>query len=352
MTKNKTVLLMNCNFSFIKTIYQQVMQITMKILALSLLYLLSLNGLRAQDKSDTITIDVNGQKSQIIDPETGKKTTFSFEDSTTIYQISISKFSKNGLTGLSSTPKKEEKSNHKGKSIRWFGDVSAGIVLHSGQRRESINSIIQDDLTLDFQNIGVTAPTTVVESKIDYDKINPGFRFDFQLKESRKPMGENLFLVRGMGFQYNFARATGTGTFNTYKTDSVNRIIRDSFVSGYTSKVTSNLTNYKLTFPFLIGKNIQTKGKNLTLMGGAVFGLSINSSTIKDGSGIDPKSKYSILGNFRSPFFSFQPTIKAIYADKVTFQVALDLGTQRLGFGKTQSLNSNPLAFSIGYRLY
>ena len=325
----------------------------MKIHLITLILTLAQVPLFAQTKSDTITITVNGQKSQINNLEEGKKTTFSFEDSSTIYQISVSKISKNKLKTLpiADIPKinEPEVKGDKKKTTRWFGDASVGLVHYGNRRYTVINSLLQSDLNVDFQQSFGTNNLQITESTVKYDKISVGFRMDLAIKESKTKLSENLYLYRGFGVQYGIARAAGVGTFNTYKMDSSRNILYDSFISGFSNNVTANIKNFQFTFPFLFGTDRQFNNKKLTVMAGFVGGINISSSTIENENGEDVKSRFDILGNYRVPFFSFQPTVKTIYNDKLTLQLSMGFGSHKLGFGKVNSLTYTKTPETITY---
>ncbi len=316
-----------------------------KIITLCLLAFMGIH-LMSQSPTDTVRVMINGQTATIENKGTGKKTTLTFEDSLNVFQVSVIKFSKTNWPMIKENAKSELGGKSKNlKAVRWFGEGSLGLIMNSVHSYRANSPLVAGYYSTFDQSAFVT--------KLNYVKVKPGFRLELFIKEKRREWNKKgLYLITGSHLQYNQSYASGIGTIDTYKTDSTRKIYRDSLTGSYNANIISRFGNIRFCVPVIIEKQVNRNNRIISLQGGILFGVNSYFINVKEKSGTGSRSEGGSGGNDGTSFISFQPVIRLLYNNRVSFNLTYDLNKSKFGFGGNKVLVSHPICFSIGYRFY
>lgn len=300
---------------------------------------------QAQPKTDTMSIILNGERISLSVPKEGNKTTINLEDSATITQISVSRYSKQKMAAreASGQPFAEQKS----KRVSWLNEVEFGVIAMAGKTYKTIN-----DTAYGF-NFSAGGAGAVNDNRADVIKltpkaINPGFSLGFSIREKTRKIGTTgLDFITGSRFRYS--RFTTSGHFEV---TTIKALVKDGVITYYPDSIYATksgdyktvTSSFQLLFPFAVEKTMKN---NLKVSVGVNLSLHILSSRMSD----NIKNEYSIISYMNPQFIQLQPIVRASYK-RTSVYVSYNLGQSRVGYGSTQTTQGHLMYFGVGYKLY
>lgn len=310
-----------------------------KIIFQAVLLACSGGALFAQDtKRDTMQIILNGEQITVPVPKHGNKTTISLEDSLDIIQVSVSKSTKNMLTG---------RNRDKGlttRYTRWISEVEFGLSTLAGPHFQEAN-----DTSVGYYYYNSASAVSVPRgfiAKVTPSRENAGFTFGFSIREKSRPLG-----VLGLNFitgsRFRFSRFSSRGHYD-YKQIKVSEqggtvvYYPDSVYYKWSGDYRTSTINYQILFPFMLEK--QWMEGDLRVSAGVNLALNISNIRL-----------YATPLNNNMITTDFSPKViaeaKASYK-KISLYMAYNMGDYRYVYGRTSVTSGHILNMGVAVRLY
>lgn len=300
---------------------------------------------QANAKTDTMSVILNGERISLSVPREGNKTTISLEDSATITQISVSRYSKlkTAARQASAPPMQDIRA----KRVSWFNEVEFGVVALAGTTRKTVN-----DTAYGF-NFSIGGGGSVNNNRVDVIKLTPktiypGFSIGFSIREKTRKIGTTgLDFITGSRFRYSRFASSGHFEITTIKA-----LVKDGVVTYYPDSVYANksgdyktvTSSFQLMFPFAVEKTMKS---GLKISAGVNLNIHIISSKMSD----NIKNEYSLISYINPQFVQLQPIVRASYK-RTSVYLSYNLGQSRIGYGSTQTTQGHLVYFGVGYKLY
>ncbi len=274
----------------------------------------------AAQKSDSVVIIYDKQKTLIPVPDFGYKTTIKLADSIEIIEIGITRRKPSDNLVLQQIPESDISSDKPLKKIKWYSQLEAGYTIKfmAGPRSESII-------------INGTEPATLY-----YNTDNQqGYKLGISIFEKERSISNKFSYVSG--FKLGFAQS-----FRKYKDQP---IIQDSILRLYVGYDPVTTSRIQFLFPFGFRQNIGSGKSDSRISFGSNIGSSIDLIKTK---GINGYFTFGGSPLILQPFLGFEKgKLGILITADFPFSSTYDTSTHQ-----TVLKIDDGIGFSLTYRLF